>query len=94
MLDCALDNENIEVVTIIQGRCQGDQENQFESEKCQLVCTQIYKPICGTDQKTYSNKCMMDMAACMEDKWIDVMHWEACETDKLMHSGKTVIKKQ
>ena len=163
MLDCSLDNENIEAVTIIQGQCQGNQENQFEDEKCQqvctysnddlpvcgddgvmypnecafdhavcknsdlrmlgdgkcqemesgdksddsnkfdddsdndnngknnncdMVCTKMYKPICGTDQKTYSNKCMMDMAACEQDKWIDVMHHEACETDKLMHTGK------
>lgn len=168
MLDCALDNENIEAVTIIQGQCQGNQENQFEDEKCQqvctysnddlpvcgddgvmyqnecafdlavckysdlrmlgdgkceemesddksddsnefdddsdddnngknnncdMVCTKMYKPICGTDQKTYSNKCMMDMAACEQDKWIDVLHWEACETDKLMHTGKNEIRK-
>ena len=162
LLDCHVKNERLEVVTIMQGQCPGNQEarddqddkckqtctysdddvpicaddgvmypnecafdlavcsnsdlrilgderceemesdnesndnnesndgDDYDINPCGMVCNKMYKPVCGTDQKTYSNKCMMDLAACEQDKWIDVMNWEACETDKLMHTGNHV----
>lgn len=79
------------------GRCkemEPDNESEEDNEDidndtkiCGMVCNKMYKPVCGTDKKTYSNKCMMDLASCEQDKWIEVMNWEACETDKLMRTG-------
>ena len=68
MLDCALENENIEAVTIIQGQCQGNQENQFEDEKCQQVCTYSNDdlPVCGDDGVMYPNECAFDIAVCQD----------------------------
>merc|ERR1712062_209585 len=98
--ECAFDIavcKNSELRMLGDGKCEemesgdkSDDSNKFDDDSkddCPMVCNKMYKPVCGTDQKTYSNKCMMDVAACEEERWIDVMHWEACETDKLMHSA-------
>ena len=144
LLDCSVKKDDIEVDTISQGQCPGNQENQDDDQKCTqtcvydeddvpmcgddgvmypnectfdlavcrdpdlkvlddgtcieqtsddvnppcpFVCQKIYYPVCGTDGKTYSNKCMMDLAACDQNKNIEVVYQAACE-DRVIHSGK------
>ena len=46
-----------------------------------FVCTREYPPVCGTDDKTYSNKCMLDFLTCEENKIVSVAYQGKCEEE-------------
>ena len=37
---------------------------KFLFNGCGRVCSDQYEPVCGTDMKTYSNQCFMEMENC------------------------------
>ena len=38
----------------------------------------IYQPLCGSDGKTYSNKCEFEVADCLSDEGIKKIHDGEC----------------
>ncbi len=49
---------------------------------CEFACAEIYAPVCGTDGKTYSNKCSMELEACTQKKNVSVAHNGECSEYK------------
>ena len=47
--------------------------------RCNLMCTDEFKAVCGSDGKTYSNKCLMDMEACKKRADISVIFNGRCQ---------------
>ena len=45
---------------------------------CDFVCLTVYKPVCGTDGKTYSNDCVMKSSACVEKNNVSSAHKGSC----------------
>ena len=45
---------------------------------CDFNCADIYDPVCGTDGKTYGNKCSMDLKACTQKKFLYVDYKGEC----------------
>ena len=50
----------------------------LSSVRCSKVCTAEYRPVCGTDGKTYSNKCRMEISACGKNDTITVSYNGEC----------------
>ena len=47
---------------------------------CKTACTLEYSPVCASDNKTYPNKCAMDVAACENDQYLRVVRPGKCGT--------------
>jgi coxsackievirus/adenovirus receptor len=53
-------------------------ENGTAKCVCNNACPFIEQPVCGSDNKTYSNLCVMDAEACERKTYIKAKHNGPC----------------
>ena len=59
-----------DAVILVQKR-QIDFYAKAARQECPTICPANYSPVCGSDGRTYSNRCQLDIANC-QDKQTDI----------------------
>ena len=62
------------------------------SDGCDEKCTREFKPVCGSDGRTYNNECLMNREQCIKRIFIQVAKQGPCNTDDPNQEG-TVFQK-
>ena len=53
----------------------------FFSVNCNTLCTREFRPVCGSDGKTYDTACWLDAENCEKGTSVKIAKQGACETD-------------
>ena len=54
---------------------------------CDLKCSRIYKPVCGSDGKTYNSECLLEREKCVKRLFIQIARIGACEENTETNTG-------
>ena len=53
----------------------------FFSVNCNTGCTREFRPVCGSDGRTYNNACILDAENCKEGTSVKIAKQGACESN-------------
>ncbi|ETV75918.1 hypothetical protein H257_09879 [Aphanomyces astaci] len=57
--------------------------------QCEMECIDVYEPVCGSNGKTYSNKCRLDVDACSTKTEITVVSAGECPSSAISDCDNT-----
>ena len=92
---CLLENTNcqqgLNISVKSKGQCQVEQQVESDSsdnneKKCETACTREFFPICGSDGKTYNNKCLFKIATCLNPD-VKLKNNGPCDPEKFSEAG-------
>ena len=52
----------------------------MKENNCLGACPMVRTRVCGSDGKTYPNKCALKMADCKSDRSIKAVHYGSCSS--------------
>jgi hypothetical protein len=63
--------------------CEPDEECQVDEKgmpqcQCKGPCPPIHRPVCGSDQLTYSSNCELEREACLQKRSIKLLYEGVC----------------
>ncbi len=70
-----------------EGACQQEQEGNSAKKSCEGLCDDVEKinPICGSDNKTYVNECILMVKNCQIGQNVTIARREACALNNLVY---------
>ena len=91
---CLLENTNcqqgLDISVKSQGQCQVskqvEESDNNNEKKCETACTREFFPICGSDGKTYNNKCLLKVATCLNPE-VKQKNNGPCHPEKFSEAG-------
>ncbi|XP_032239646.2 agrin [Nematostella vectensis] len=82
MLGAATCHSNGTITLAYPGECGS------RPDKCAPICNKMYQPVCGSDNVTYSNPCMLRSATCKSNGTITMKHRGKCGSSQSCEQKK------
>ncbi|TRY74458.1 hypothetical protein TCAL_12493, partial [Tigriopus californicus] len=70
------DKSNLAIASF--GECRQDSVMEDNGEDCATFCPEVFSPICGTDNNTYSNECSLKSKSCLDKTNVTAAYPGAC----------------